>query len=166
MEMERMKSIEKDKVYERASELEDIEELINACGEGSGLAQQEARLKLERIGEPAVEALCEALLHSHNSVVRMRAAEALGHIGDARAIEPLLSALLDGDSAVQWRAIEALADIGNPAIESLKIAAESENEELRWGANRALKDIKIKIILNEQSKYDKTGRIMRKSTIT
>ena len=62
-----------------------ILKLIDACGKGSGRSQQEARRTLESIGAPAVKALIDALLHSNNSTIRWRAAEALGHIGDRSA---------------------------------------------------------------------------------
>ena len=137
---------------ERTCELSGIEELIKSCGEGNGLAQQEARLALENIGEAAVEPIIQALLHSENSVIRWRAAEALGHMGDLRAIEPLIQALVDKDTSVQWRAIEALAGIGEPAIESLVFATEDENVEIRWGATRAIKDIKAEICMEENEK--------------
>ncbi|MDO9537243.1 MAG: HEAT repeat domain-containing protein [Thermoplasmata archaeon] len=134
---------------ERTHDLDGIEELIKSCGEGNGLAQQEARIALENIGEAAVEPIIQALLNSKNSIIRWRAAEALGHIGDARAIEPLIQALADKETSVQWRAIEALADIGEPAIDSLYFAVENENVEIRWGATRAVKDIKAKICIEK-----------------
>lgn len=137
---------------ERTHDLDGIEELIKACGEGNGLAQQEARIALEKIGEAAVEPIIQALLESRNQAIRWRAAEALGHIGDTRAIEPLIQALGDKDTSVQWRAIEALADIGEPAIESLVFATEDDSVEIRWGATRAIKDIKAKICIEENEK--------------
>ena len=36
----------------------------------------------------------------------------------------------DKDSSVQWRSIEALADIGELAIESLNLASKDENEDV------------------------------------
>ena len=155
-----MESITKKIAHEdRTYDLDGIEELIKSCGEGNGLAQQKVRRALERIGWPAVDPLIQALLHADYTVIRMRSAEALGHIGDVRAVEPLIQALRDKDTAVQWRAIEALADIGEPAMESLHFATEDENEDVRWGATRAIKDIKIKklhgIDINDIERYDK-----------
>ncbi len=129
---------------ERMHEAESIQKLIEACGEGSGRAQQEVRRTLESMGAPAVEALIDALLHSGNSTIRWRAAEALGHIGDPRAIEPLVRAMGDRNSAVQWRAIDALADIGEPAVGSLTRASKDGSVDVRWGATRAIKDIRFK----------------------
>ena len=144
----KMESITKKLAYEeKIHDLSGIEELINSCGEGNGLAQQEARIALENIGEAAVEPIIQALLHSENSVIRWRAAEALGHMGDTRAIEPLIQVLGDKDTSVQWRAIEALAGMGEPAVEFLLFATEDENVEIRWGAARAVKDIKAKLCM-------------------
>ncbi len=138
---------------ERTHEAERIRELIEACGEGSGRAQQGARRTLESIGAPAVEALINALLHSDNSTIRWRAAEALGHIGDPRAIEPLIRALGDRNSAVQWRAIDALADIGEPAMGALTPASKEGNVDVRWGATRAIKDIRFKRDMEKKERF-------------
>ena len=129
---------------ERMHEEDRIRKLIEACGEGSGRSQQEARRTLQSIGAPAVEALIQALLHSGNSTIRWRAAEALGHIRDIRAIEPLIQAMGDRSAAVSWRAIDALVDIGDPAMEALTRALDEGNVDIRWGARRAIQDIRIK----------------------
>jgi len=115
-----------------------INELIRACGTGGAITQQEARLALERVGTPAVGPVIQALMHSDHPVVRMRAAEALGHMGDVRAVEPLIRALADKNTAVQWRALEALVDMGEPAMASLKRASKDEDADIRWGAARAI----------------------------
>ena len=67
----------------------------------------EAAFALARIGRPAVDFLIPAL-DNKDSVVRLRAAWALGQIGDARAVDPLILTLRDGDWAVRMRAAEAL----------------------------------------------------------
>ncbi len=51
--------------------------------------------------------------------VRKSAAQALGEIGDARAIEPLLTALKDEDFTASLSAADALGKIGTPAVEAL-----------------------------------------------
>ncbi|MFO7618944.1 MAG: HEAT repeat domain-containing protein [Thermoplasmata archaeon] len=130
---------------ENTHELHEIGELIKACGEGGSRSQLEARTNLEQMGDSAVEPLIHALLNFGNPVVRWRAAEALGHIGDTRAIDPLIQALGDENYLVQWRVIEALADIGEPAMERLDIAKDDGNAEVRWNVTRAMKDIREKI---------------------
>lgn len=57
--------------------------------------------------------------------VRSEAAHALGEIGDARAVDPLIDALQDEDRRVRERAARALGKIGDaravgPLIEALK----------------------------------------------
>ncbi len=131
----------------------EIDGLIRACGQGKGLQQQEARLALENMGAAAVGAIVQALLHSEDSIIRWRSAEALGHIGDVRAIQPLIQALGDRNTAVQWRSIEALADIGEPALSSLYLAADDDNVDIRWGAKRAIKEIISKRDEEAKEKY-------------
>ncbi len=43
-----------------------------------------------------------------------KAAEALGKIGDARAVEPLIATLEDSDVAVRWTAAQALGKLVSP----------------------------------------------------
>jgi HEAT repeat protein len=68
---------------------------------------------LVRIGAPAVEPLISALKDSKSWQVRRDAVEALGEIGDPRAVEPLIAALTDLDSGVLGIAAEALGRIGD-----------------------------------------------------
>lgn len=58
-------------------------------------------------------------------VFRQAAASALGEIGDARAVEPLIQTLEDRDSLVAGKAAQALGRIGDaravePLIQALK----------------------------------------------
>lgn len=76
---------------------------------------------LVEIGEPAVEPLIQAL-NNESWVVREAATEALGKIGDERAVEPLIKVLDDEDETtfVREAAAEALGEIGDErAIEPL-----------------------------------------------
>jgi HEAT repeat protein len=67
--------------------------------------------------------------------------EVLGKIGDARAIEPLISTLSESDQSIFQGAIEALERFGEPAIESLLEALDSDDFEMRLGVTRALGQI-------------------------
>jgi HEAT repeat protein len=72
---------------------------------------------LVEIGTPAVESLVAALIDD-NRRTREAAAKALGEIGDARAVEPLVLALEDG--SCRKAAAKALATIGDVrAVEPL-----------------------------------------------
>src|SRR5262249_7653836 len=61
-----------------------------------------------------VEGLARALSHI-DPLTRSRAARALGHLRDAAAIDPLVSALKDADESVRVDAADALVSVG-PAI--------------------------------------------------
>ena len=60
--------------------------------------------------------------------VRPDLCEALGQIGDARTVEPLMAALKDEDKVVRRRAAVALGKIGEPAVQPL-LAALKENDK-------------------------------------
>jgi HEAT repeat protein len=63
--------------------------------------------------------LLNAALKDGDENVRQGAAEVLGRLGDARAVEPLTAALGDNDASVRSAAVRALGKLGNPAVELL-----------------------------------------------
>lgn len=69
---------------------EDIPGLIQTLRSSNHALRATATAKLIAWGDEAVPALLEAL-GTDSTLVRYRAVEALGHIGDARAVEPLLA---------------------------------------------------------------------------
>ena len=75
------------------------------------------------IGAPAVQSLIIAL-GDHNWRTRRGAAVALGKIGDARAVEPLISALKNEDE-LRNAAIDALEQMVSPLIEPFIAAIKS-----------------------------------------
>ena len=124
---------------------------------------------LAKIGKPAVETLITAL-QDRDPVIRMIAAEALGKIGDKRAVEPLINLLEDeevkivaaealgkiGDKRainplIKWAlednyfaitAFKALGEIGKPAIEPLiEVLVKSEDWDITKLAKKTLKEI-------------------------
>jgi len=67
-----------------------------------------------------VAGLTRALRYRWDTIVRMRAAKALGRIGDSSAVESLARALKDSEKYVSMNATEALGKIGNrQAVEPL-----------------------------------------------
>src|SRR5260221_10272356 len=79
---------------------------------------------MQLLGPPTVEKLKpqrdvmgleKALSYSKNQEVQRQAAEALGQVGDARAVEPLVVTLQDPNSTVplQLAAAESLGKIGD-----------------------------------------------------
>lgn len=82
------------------------------------IAKRELK-ELVKIGKPAVESLIQSLKDRKESV-RGEAAEALGEIGDERAVGPLIHALKDEDWTVRGKAVVSLWEIGDErAVESL-----------------------------------------------
>ena len=79
---------------ERMTAKRDIEGLISALDneKQSSEVVQQAFEAVISIGRPAVEPLIVAL-NGRSAAVRANAALALGHIGDVRAVEPLVAAL-------------------------------------------------------------------------
>ncbi len=74
--------------------------------------------KLKAKGD--VPGLIKALGYGKDWKVRWAAVGALGKIGDARAVEPLIVVLNDEDRNVRWGVAEALGQIGDPrAVDSL-----------------------------------------------
>jgi HEAT repeat protein len=80
-------------------------------------------------GEPAVGALIAAL-RSKSSSVREGAAEALGELGDARAVEPLAAARTDESAGVRASVDSALGRLGwQPPAE---VEAPAQQDDLTW----------------------------------
>ena len=70
------------------------------------------------------------------------ATEALGTLRDPGALTALVHVLReDRYSAVRWKAAEALARMGEPAVDPLIVALGHGNDDVRWKAAIALGDI-------------------------
>jgi HEAT repeat protein len=96
---------------------------------------------LSKLGSPAVPVLIGALRHDDDDV-RWKAAIALGEIGDPQAIGPLIILLCDEDRFVKSHAALALGAIGEPAVDPLLTALREGDGNLRWGAAIALGKIR------------------------
>ena len=70
--------------------------------------------------------------------VRQDAVKSLGGLGDARTVEPLIAALKDENSDVRISAVEALAQIGMPAVQPLIETLGSSDWYQCQGASSAL----------------------------
>ena len=92
-------------------------------------------------------------LQDSNSSVRQAAAEALGQIGDPRAVEPLVLSLSDENGEVRRAVAEALGQIGDPrAIEPLLFMLGDKDRSERRAVQEVLaqyfqKDLKKENIL-------------------
>ncbi len=81
-------------------------------------------------------------LKNKDPKIQYDAAEALGDIGDKRAVEPLATALKNDEfGGVRWKAAEALSKIGAPAVEALIGALRHDDDDVRWKAAIALGEI-------------------------
>jgi HEAT repeat protein len=83
-----------------------------------------------KIGTPAVEPLISELQDGRDVSLL---ADALGEIGDPRAVAPLIAWLGKGSDTLQERVREALVRIGAPAVEEL-IAALQEQAQVDHAA--------------------------------
>lgn len=97
--------------------------------------RQHAAAALGRIG--AVEPLLEAL-HTPNARVRQLVTQALGQLGDPRAVKPLIVALRDSSHDVRDQAAFALNKMGPVAVEPLIAALRHPDAIVRWSAARIL----------------------------
>ena len=97
---------------------------------------------ISKIGKPAVPALVEALKDNDRDV-RIRAAKALGEIGDASATDALIDCLKhDKDRGVRTNAVISLGHIGDrSAVPALTGILDHNNLTLRSNAAYALVQI-------------------------
>lgn len=127
-----------------------VEPLITALCNDSQVRVKAAGA-LAKIGRPAVEALARALrprdLRTLGDAAQILAqtrvpkvaAEVLGQIGDAGAVEPLIAALGGDDIATRSAAAEALGKICDArAVEPLVSALKDETGSVRKAAGEAL----------------------------
>jgi HEAT repeat protein len=113
--------------------LEDEDRLVRVRGV-LGLA----KIKDER----ALEPLRQVLWHDSDSVVRSRAAQALGMIGGPDTYDELLSALQDPDPEVHYGAAEGLGRLGDKrALSHLASALKDDDATMRYAAAQALGEL-------------------------
>jgi HEAT repeat protein len=97
---------------------------------------------LAGIGTIAVEPLMTTAMDHQDSVVRLRAAWALGQIGDECAIGTLIHRLLDGTGSVRMRAADALGNLrAYQATDALLLLLSDRNTDVRRHAIAALAKI-------------------------
>lgn len=87
--------------------------------------------------------------------VRLSAAVALGKMGDKGAIEFLINMLTEADENLRVRAANALSEVGSPAVNALLDALRSKEELKRWGAAKALGEMRCKEAIDELIKVTK-----------
>lgn|GEM_PF-450582 len=120
-----------------------IERLYNGAPQ---LAQRAARWLGQAGGEPAVEPLCNALMHD-NAGVRAAALLALADLGQPVAIPDLIDRLSnDTNSMVREAAAQALGRIGDRTAEAaLEVASRSDTKsKVRKAARAALEQVRAR----------------------
>ena len=86
------------------------------------------------------------MLTDDDEITRWKSAEALGRLGDAGAMEPLIDALWDDDSRVRLKAAWALGQIGDlRAIAPLKRLYRMEKEEMKESISEAIEEINLRV---------------------
>jgi HEAT repeat protein len=108
--------------------------------DGGEQQQLDAQVIFAEAGIRATDMLVEAL-QDGEWTIRAAAADRIGELKLAKAIEPLNAALSDPDEDVRRAAASALAEIADPssaAILKNKLKSESENLAVRHAAARAL----------------------------
>lgn len=144
--------------------------MINALPDARGEMRQALTKALVTFGEPALDELIEALIDMNFREVAMealvafedlatarlsvaledkrwemrwRAAQSLGELHRAEALEPLIGVLEDSRREVRRAAADALRKIGDTrAVESLIRALSDEDDAVRWEAAKALGELK------------------------
>jgi len=111
--------------------------------DGKSEVQLYARaIEISSLGGSAFEPLLEAL-HYKDKVARAVAAEALGELGDRRAVEPLIDVLKDGSSLVREKAADALGELGDTrAVEPLIKAIDDKDLKVCYQAEKSLGKLK------------------------
>ena len=95
--------------------------------------------------------LIESLREDRNVDVRVRAARALGRLGGAIVVEPLVESLNDENPQVCITATDALIEIGDVATDALIESLDHEKVNVRCDATRALGEIGNKKLLIKSS---------------
>ncbi len=116
-----------------------ISELIAMLNSSDGLIRHRAHHALLKIGEPAVEALINAL-GSPDDFLRWEAIKVLGQIGSVRAVPALIDALEDKRYTIRWLAAEGLIVVGldglKPLLHTLEVHPDSTR--VREGVHHVL----------------------------
>jgi hypothetical protein len=120
--------------------------LSNALGSVHAAVRANALIGIELIAEPAAsmtDTVCELAKHDGNRWVRIHAASALGTIGQADYVVPLLADLArDRDSSVRERAVAGLSrffPLSQEANAVIERARTDEDSSVRAAAARSLR---------------------------
>jgi signal transduction histidine kinase len=121
---------------------QDYDKLVQKLKDKDWKVRKNSLDALIRIGAPVVGTLIDVFKDA-DGTIRAAAAEALGKIGDIRAVEPLIDALKDTHHSVRRAAAEALGKIGDThAVEPLIAALDDEHLDVRMSVIWSLRHLK------------------------
>lgn len=112
--------------------------LIAELNRDAVVISHDAGYALTCIGEAAVEPLIAVIKSARGSWSLRCAADALGRIGDPRAVAPLIDLSHHTLVEVRYSSAEALRDMGDVAVEGLLTALKDKDWHIRETAARAL----------------------------
>ena len=132
---------------------EEVQKLIETLKSDDGIARQNARNSLVKIGEPAVDSLVKAF-GIKKDPVHWEVAKALSLIGTAKAAQPLVNALEDDEFSIRWIAAEGLIHIGvNGLIPLLKeLRKNTDSIWLREGSHHVIHDLVNRKLVDESTR--------------
>lgn len=111
--------------------------MVQSLRDTSPEVRSAALSALARLGADDALVPAMGMLHDENEEVQVRAVAVLGAIGNERAIEALIGCL--GDSTLSRPALDALVEVGSPAVPGLcEVLRQSSNQLARASALRAL----------------------------
>ncbi|MFW6172403.1 MAG: HEAT repeat domain-containing protein [Elusimicrobiota bacterium] len=134
-----------EKIIKTFQENEDIDSLIALLSDNSIEVREKATNALVEIGSPAVEPLIQSLENS-NWIIRARAAEALGDIGNRKAKESLRGLLLKEEN---WNVCEKTAEALS-ALEDKKIVKDFIKKLKNGQEKDRIRAAKIMGVLGEE----------------
>lgn len=119
-----------------------VDLLVDALGDVDPHVRKTATKTLATLGEPAVEALIDALSH-REWIVRQYAAWALVDIRPVQAVDALIEALEDREAIVREVAARALGAIGDPRADAAlaEVAERDQARDVRRSAINARRQL-------------------------
>jgi len=113
--------------------------LVKRLGDENTFVRWNAATALANIRDTnAVEPLLRALATETDDYARGGMIDALGELGDERAIDALSSQLKQSKEGEGWHASEALVKIGGRGISELLRSVIGDDDQIRWSAFTAL----------------------------
>ena len=146
-----------------------VKPLVYALIDESLVVREKGASALGKLGRPeAEEALISALNSNTNLSIMCAIIEALGQIGDTRAVEPLIAFLNHKEAKIRECTAASLGKLRDTrAVESLIAALNDEQERVRWYAADSLGKIGDPVCVDSLIKLlSDTNARVRESAVT